>query len=205
MHHQIRVLVVEDEPLIAEDIRETLDNIDFQVSGVAYSCDDAIKELEQNTPDVVLLDVNLGSEKDGIQIAEIINKRFGIPFIYLTSYADRATIDRAKHTRPMGYVVKPFDERDLFTTLEIALFNFYQKQTELTLSLDRINRSILSKLTQKEFEILNSIFAGKTNRQMAEEHFISLNTIKTHIKKIYDKLDVNTRTMAIAKVRELAH
>lgn len=201
--HQIRVLVVEDEPLIAEDIRETLDNIDFQVSGVAYNSDSALNQLATNTPDIVILDVNLGSEKDGIEIAEIINEKYRIPFIYLTSYADRATIDRAKHTRPMGYVVKPFDEKDLFTTLEIAVFNFNQKQPAIEFNLNKINHRLLSKLTQKEFEILTSIFEGKTNRQMSEEHFISLNTIKTHIKKIYDKLDVNTRTMAIAKLRDL--
>lgn len=200
----IRVLVVEDEPLIAEDIRETLDNIDFEVSGVAYDSDSALDELASNTPDIVLLDVNLGSELDGIDIAEIINKKYQIPFIYLTSYADRGTVDRAKHTRPMGYIVKPFDERDLFTTLEIALFNFSLSQPKIDLNLDNLNRKLLGKLTQKEFEILTSIFDGKTNRQMADEHFISLNTIKTHVKNLYDKLDVHTRTQAIAKLRSLS-
>jgi DNA-binding NarL/FixJ family response regulator len=200
----IRVLVVEDEPLIAEDIRETLDNIDFEVSGVAYDSDSALDELESNTPDIVLLDVNLGSEIDGIDIAEIINKKYQIPFIYLTSYADRGTVDRAKHTRPMGYIVKPFDERDLFTTLEIALFNFSLSQPKIDLNLDNLNKKLLGKLTQKEFEILASIFDGKTNRQMADEHFISLNTIKTHIKNLYDKLDVHTRTQAIAKLRNMS-
>ncbi len=200
----IRVLVVEDEPLIAEDIRETLDNIDFEVSGVSYDSDSALDELASNTPDIVLLDVNLGSELDGIDIAEIINKKYQIPFIYLTSYADRGTVDRAKHTRPMGYIVKPFDERDLFTTLEIALFNFSLSQPKIDLNLDNLNRKLLGKLTQKEFEILTSIFDGKTNRQMADEHFISLNTIKTHVKNLYDKLDVHTRTQAIAKLRNLS-
>jgi DNA-binding NarL/FixJ family response regulator len=200
----IRVLVVEDEPLIAEDIRETLDNIDFEVSGVAYDSDSALDELASNTPDIVLLDVNLGSEIDGIDIAEIINKKYQIPFIYLTSYADRGTVDRAKHTRPMGYIVKPFDERDLFTTLEIALFNFSLSQPKIDLNLDNLNKKLLGKLTQKEFEILASIFDGKTNRQMADEHFISLNTIKTHIKNLYDKLDVHTRTQAIAKLRNMS-
>lgn len=200
----IRVLVVEDEPLIAEDIRETLDNIDFEVSGVAYDSDAALLELAENTPDIVLLDVNLGSELDGIDIAAIINKKYQIPFIYLTSYADRATVDRAKHTRPMGYIVKPFDERDLFTTLEIALHNFSQAQPKIELDLEVLNAKLLGKLTQKEFEILTSIFEGKTNRQMAEEHFISLNTIKTHVKNLYDKLDVHTRTQAIAKLRAMS-
>jgi DNA-binding NarL/FixJ family response regulator len=200
----IRVLVVEDEPLIAEDIRETLDNIDFEVSGVAYDSDVALHELSSNTPDIVLLDINLGSNIDGIDIAEIINKRYQIPFIYLTSYADRSTVDRAKHTRPMGYIVKPFDERDLFTTLEIALFNFSQAQPKIELNLDHLNTKLLGKLTQKEFEILTSIFEGKTNRQMADEHYISLNTIKTHVKNLYDKLDVHTRTQAIARLREMS-
>ncbi|NND34928.1 MAG: response regulator transcription factor [Saprospiraceae bacterium] len=201
---QIRVLVVEDEPLIAEDIRETLDNIDFEVSGVAYDSDTALQELSGNTPDIALLDVNLGSEMDGIDIAEIINKEYRIPFIFLTSYADRDTVDRAKLTRPMGYIVKPFDERDLFTTLEIALHNFSLAQPKVDMTLDGLNRQLLGKLTQKEFEILMSIFDGKTNRQMAEEHFISLNTIKTHVKNLYDKLDVHTRTQALAKLRSMS-
>ncbi|MBK8504855.1 MAG: response regulator transcription factor [Saprospiraceae bacterium] len=200
----IRVLVVEDEPLIAEDIRETLDNIDFEVSGVAYDSDVALYELSSNTPDIVLLDINLGSDIDGIDIAEIINRKYQIPFIYLTSYADRSTVDRAKHTRPMGYIVKPFDERDLFTTLEIALFNFSQTQPKIELNLEHVNTKLLGKLTQKEFEILTSIFEGKTNRQMADEHFISLNTIKTHVKNLYDKLDVHTRTQAITKLRDMS-
>jgi DNA-binding NarL/FixJ family response regulator len=104
----------------------------------------------------------------------------------------------------MGYIVKPFDERDLFTTLEIALFNFSQAQPKIELNLDHLNTKLLGKLTQKEFEILTSIFDGKTNRQMADEHYISLNTIKTHVKNLYDKLDVHTRTQAIARLREMS-
>ncbi len=200
---QIRVLVVEDEPLIAEDIKETLSNIDFQVSGMAYDSKGALQELAENTPDMVLLDVNLGSGMDGIDIAKIINKDYSIPFVFLTSYADRATVGRAKHTHPMGYIVKPFDEKDLFTTLEIALYNYSLAQPQVKLSLQRVNSSIVGYLTQKEFEIVTSIFEGKTNRQMAESHFISVNTIKTHIKNIYDKLDVHTRTEAIARLREM--
>jgi DNA-binding NarL/FixJ family response regulator len=200
---QIRVLVVEDEPLIAEDIRETLDNIDFEVSGVAYDSIVAREELRTNTPDIALLDVNLGCELDGIDLAEIINREYKIPFVFLTSYADRNTVDRAKRARPMGYIVKPFDERDLFTTLEIAIHNFSLSQPKVALTFEALNNTLLGKLTQKEFEILSSIVDGKTNRQMAEEHFISLNTIKTHVKNLYDKLDVHTRTQAIAKLRSL--
>ncbi len=197
----IQVLVVEDEPLIAEDIRETLDNIDFSVSAVVYDSESALTELANNTPDIALLDVNLDGEMDGIQIAELINEKYHIPFVFLTSYADRDTVDRAKRTRPMGYIVKPFDENDLFTTLEIALFNYSQAQPVVETTLEDVNKKILGMMTQKEFDVLLSLKAGKTNRQMAEEHFVSVNTIKTHIKNIYDKLDVNSRTMAVARFR----
>lgn len=200
----IRVLVVEDEPLIAEDIRITLDNIDFSVSAVVYDSDGALQQLAENTPDVVLLDVNLDSALDGIQIAQIINDKYHIPFVFLTSYADRETVDRAKQTRPMGYIVKPFDENDLFATLEIALHNYSMQQPKVEANLEKLNGKILGALTQKEFDVLNSLKEGKTNRQMADEHFISVNTIKTHIKNIYDKLDVNSRTRAVARLRELA-
>jgi len=200
----IQVLVVEDEPLIAEDIRETLDNIDFSVSAVVYDSASALEQLASNLPDIALLDVNLDSEMDGIQIADIINEKYHIPFVFLTSYADRDTVDRAKRTRPMGYIVKPFDENDLFTTLEIALFNYSQGQPAVETTLEDINRKLVGELTEKEFAVLLSLKEGKTNQQMAEEHFISVNTIKTHIKNIYDKLDVNSRTMAVAKFREYA-
>lgn len=200
----IQVLVVEDEPLIAEDIRETLDNIDFSVSAVVYDSSSALEQLESNLPDIALLDVNLDSEMDGIQIADLINEKYHIPFVFLTSYADRDTVDRAKRTRPMGYIVKPFDENDLFTTLEIALFNYSQSLPAVETTIEDINRKIVGELTQKEFEVLLSLKEGKTNQQMAEEHFISVNTIKTHIKNIYDKLDVNSRTMAVARFRDFA-
>ena len=199
----VRVLVVEDEPIIAEDIREILHNMDFCVSGVAYNPEDAICALKVHPPDMVLLDINLGSKMDGIQIAEFINQTLQIPFVFLTSHADKVTVERAKHTHPSGYLVKPFDEKDLFTTLEIALFNYSKRSPKQDFSLDIINKKLLSKLTPKEFEIFISIYEGKTNRQMTEEYYVSLNTVKTHIKNLYDKLNVKTRTQAIAKLRAL--
>jgi DNA-binding NarL/FixJ family response regulator len=125
--NEIRILIVEDDPLIAADIKNCLNNIDFMVSAVVYNYDDALKELQKNTPDVVLTDINLGCEKDGIDLGELINKEFQLPFIFLTSHADRATIDRAKKVKPAGYIVKPFDERDLLVNLEIALYNYAQR------------------------------------------------------------------------------
>lgn len=198
---EIRVLIVEDEPLIAADIESTLNNIDFTVAGMAHNYETALQQLKQNTPDIVLLDVNISDDKDGIDIGHFINENYKIPFVYLTSYADKITLDRAKKTRPAGYIVKPFEDKDLLAGLEIALYNFSTKDTTPTLSLATINKHILSQISEREFDILLAIYEGKTNQQMADSLYVSVNTIKTHISNLYIKLDVPSRTAAIAKVR----
>lgn len=199
---EIRVLIVEDEPLIAVDIEATLSNIDFMVSGVVHTFADAMSELQHNTPDAVLLDVNLEDEKDGIDIGTIINEKYQLPFVYLTSYADKATLDRAKKTRPAGYIVKPFEEKDILAGLEIAIYNFSTRNTQTTfITLANINKHLLSPLSEREYDVLQAIYEGKTNMQMADSLFVSVNTIKTHVSNIYLKLDAASRTAAIAKVR----
>jgi len=197
-----RILIVEDDPLIAEDIAESLKEIGYDIAGIAYDSSEALSLVENANPDIAILDVNLDSEKDGIEIAGHIQKNHSFPFIFLTSYADKNTIERAKHTRPMGYIVKPFDERDLFTALEIALFNYDLPQGQQTISLEDLNKKTASKFTPKEYEIILQVMEGLANKQLAETNFVSLNTIKTHLKNIYDKLGVNSRTQVIAKMRD---
>ena len=89
---KLRVLIVEDEPVIAENISMYLDNNDFEVSGIAYDSDEANDQLQNNTPDAAILDVNLESGEDGIDIATRINQKYQIPFLFLTSYSDKETL-----------------------------------------------------------------------------------------------------------------
>ena len=200
--NEIRILVVEDEPLIAMDIEQTLNNIDFAVSAVVHTYADALHQLKTNTPEAVLLDINLEDEKDGIDIAHVINEQYHLPIVFLTSHADKNTLDRAKKTQPAGYIVKPFEEKDLLAGMEIALYNFSMRNSNKpTLSLANINKHILSQISEREFDVLVAIYEGKTNMQMADSLFVSVNTIKTHISNIYIKLDVASRTAAIARVR----
>ena len=199
---QIRVLVVEDEPLIADDIKEFLTNADYFVTAIAYDKEDALEALEATKPDIALLDINLGNNMDGFVIAETINKSYQIPFIYLTSYSSKHIVDQAKHTRPMGYIVKPFDEGDLFSSIEVALYNHSQLHKPKYFSRESINKQIHTDLTAKEFEILQDLYEGKTNKQMAEKHFVSVNTIKSHVQKMYDKMDTHTRSETIAAIRK---
>jgi len=200
---KIKILIVEDEPLIAEDIKECLENMDYEVVSVSYNMEDALKVLENNPPDFALLDINLGNNTDGIIIAEIINEKYQIPFIYLTSYSAKSILEQVKHTLPMGYVVKPFDEGDLYSSIEIALFNYKKIVKPNTISIKMVNDNIVDDLTNKEFEILLCLYHGCTNQIMADKHFVSINTIKTHVSKIYDKMGTHSRSATIVKVREM--
>jgi DNA-binding NarL/FixJ family response regulator len=202
---KFRVLIVEDEPVIAENISMYLDNNDFEVSGIAYDGGEAIEQLQNNTPDAAILDINLESEEDGIDIANCINQKYQIPFLFLTSYSDKETLQRAKNVNPSGYIVKPFNERTLLASLEIAINNHAadNKRKMPLLSIDKINRYLLSPLSDREFEVVQLIYEGITNNQIAERIFVSVNTVKTHLKSIYLKLDANTRYGVIIRLREL--
>jgi DNA-binding NarL/FixJ family response regulator len=202
---KLRVLIVEDEPVIAENISMYLDNNDFEVSGIAYDSSEANEQLQNNTPDAAILDVNLESEEDGIDIAAKINQNYNLPFLFLTSYSDKDTLQRAKAVNPSGYIVKPFNEKTLLASLEIAISNHAADRNRKmpSLAMEKINRHLLSALSDREYEIVQLIYEGITNNQIAEKIFVTVNTVKTHLKNIYLKLDANTRYGVIVKLREL--
>ncbi len=202
---EIRILIVEDEPIIAEDIASALNKNEYDVSGIAYDKEDALHELKTNTPDLALLDINLSGAQEGIEIAEIMSTNYHIPFIFLTSYSDKGTLEKAKHTEPSGYIVKPFSEAGLYSTIEIALYNFAQKNKNRfpELSMTVINKCLTEAVTEREFDLLHLIYEGNTNQQIADTLFISLNTVKKHINHIYLKLNTTSRSSTIARLREL--
>ncbi len=201
----IKVLIVEDEPLIARNIAMYLRNNDFEVSGIAHDPSDALYQLKWNSPDFAILDINLESDQDGIYVAEQINSQYFIPFIFLSSYSDRESLEKAKKTKPFGYLVKPFNEKTLYTTIEIAMMNHAEQANRHvpSLAIDKLNQHLLAPLTDREFEVLSEMYAGKTNQQITECLFIAMNTLKKHINNAYFKLDVVSRTTALAKMRDL--
>ncbi|MBL7814048.1 MAG: response regulator transcription factor [Saprospiraceae bacterium] len=204
---EFKILIVEDEPIIAENIAVYLNNADFKVSDIAYDDEDAKVALRKNTPDAVILDINLDSDMDGIQIADFINKHCPMPFLFLTSYADRETLERAKKVEPWGYIVKPFNEKTLQASLEMAISNFANRsnQHHPQLNLEKINKSLLTPLSEREFDVLQLIYEGKTNQQIADAIFVSVNTIKKHINNSYLKIDAASRATAITRLRKLMH
>ncbi|MCK5572933.1 MAG: PAS domain S-box protein, partial [Bacteroidetes bacterium] len=119
---EARILVVEDERIVASDLQIKLENAGYSVFPPVYSGEEAVQAVEELHPGLVLMDITLKGEMDGIQAAEEIRSRFGIPVVYLTSHSDKNTLQRAKATEPFGFILKPFDERELFATLEMALY-----------------------------------------------------------------------------------
>jgi CheY-like chemotaxis protein len=117
-----KILIVEDEEIVVLDIRSALVSSGYQVAATANTGDDAITKAMEVRPDLVLMDIVLKGALDGVDAAEKIRALFNIPVIYLTAHTDEATLRRAKLSQPFGYIVKPFRERDLYITIEFALY-----------------------------------------------------------------------------------
>jgi len=117
-----RILVVGDEGIVAEEIRSRLKRLRYRVAAVAFSGEEAIKKAEETHPDLVLMDIRLRGDIDGVEAAQEIRARFDIPVVYVTAYADEATLQRAKTTEPYGYILKPFEDKELRTGIEVALY-----------------------------------------------------------------------------------
>ncbi|MBM4248146.1 MAG: PAS domain S-box protein [Euryarchaeota archaeon] len=117
-----RILVVEDEAIVARDIGSRVVALGYQVAGVAHTAADAVARAGELRPDLVLMDIRLGGRTDGIEAACAIRERFDVPSVFLTAYADDETLRRARATEPFGYLVKPFQDRELHATIEMALY-----------------------------------------------------------------------------------
>ena len=117
-----RILIVEDERIVAEDLKETLKNFGYIVVDSVVTGEAAITSAQEHRPDLVMMDIFLAGKMDGIEAAEEIKKTSDIPVIYLTAYADEKILGRARITEPYGYILKPYDEREIRTVIEIALY-----------------------------------------------------------------------------------
>jgi DNA-binding LytR/AlgR family response regulator len=157
----VKILVVEDDFIIAEDIAQILQNTGYTIIGIIAQGEAVMDSIEQERPDLILLDITLAGKKTGIEVGEEIYKYHrDIPFIYITSYSDQNTVEKAKHTFPSAYMTKPFDERDLEIAIELAIFNFSQAKTA------RLEHSepLHSKSEQEPFILTDCIFVKKENR-----------------------------------------
>jgi len=119
---EAKIMIVEDEALLAADLRNQLEIIGYHITAIASSSEKALKRIDESPPDLILMDIQLKGNVDGIETAQKIKIRYGIPVIYLTAYADESFLDRAKITEPFGYMIKPVESRELHSIIEMALY-----------------------------------------------------------------------------------
>jgi len=153
----ISILIVEDEKIVAKDIENSLIKLGYNVADVVSTGDDAVKSAIEKKPDLALVDIMLKGDKDGIEAASEMREISNIPVIFLTAYADESTVSRAKHAEPYGYIIKPFKEIDLKTTIEIAMHKHGQE------SVVRQERDIYSAIISNAST--DSVFVKSNSRQ----------------------------------------
>ena len=197
---QRKILVVEDEPLVAQDLALILEQGGYNVIGVANNGTIALDYISSRNPELVLLDIALDANHSGFDIAEILKTKYEIPFIFITAFSDSYTLSRAKELMPEGYIVKPFKKKDVLINVEIALHRVDQKPDSVFLSLEELNQKIVNNIFPKEYEICIDIVNGMSNDDISKKHFISQNTVKTHIKRLFQKLDLDSRMKLTSKV-----
>lgn len=200
-----RVLIIEDDPEIRSSFAMIVDSSQkFTVVNSYSNCEDAIKHLNADKPDIVLMDVELPGGMNGIQGTKIIKEKSpNSDIIMVTVYEDSEMVYEALKSGASGYITKSANYMELLTALdEITRGGAPMSSKIARMVIDNFHLNPNSPLTKRETEILQLISEGKTYTQISEELFISKETSKTHIKNIYSKLQVRSKSEAIAKANQ---
>ncbi|MBI4813463.1 MAG: response regulator [Methanobacterium sp.] len=148
-------MLVEDEIIVAADVKNRLENMGYSVLGIFDTGEEAIQKAGELKPNLVLMDIVLKGEMDGIDAAQNIRELYDIPIIYLTAYSDEKTLERAKVTEPFGYVLKPFEDREIQSAIEMAIYK-HQMEKKLKESEEKY-RKLVEKFLRVSTEILNEL------------------------------------------------
>ena len=149
------IILVEDEIIVAADVKNRLENMGYSVLGIFDNGEEAIQKAGELKPNLVLMDIVLKGEMDGIDAAQNIRELYDIPIIYLTAYSDEKTLERAKVTEPFGYVLKPFEDREIQSAIEMAIYK-HQMEKKLKESEEKY-RKLVEKVLRVSTEILNEL------------------------------------------------
>lgn len=181
---KLNIFIVEDESIVAKDIQNSLIKLGYNVIGQANNGSEAIEKIKELSPDLVLMDIMIKGPMTGIEVSEKIKESISVPVIFLTAYADEGTLSRAKITEPYGYILKPFKEIDLHSTIEMAVYK-HQKDSALLKE-----RDFLYSLVENKDDKSKDILFVKSNSRL----------VKVYLKDIYfvealkDYVIINTET-----------
>jgi PAS domain S-box-containing protein len=170
------ILVVEDERVVARDIQRSLVDLGYKVPATASSADQAIRLASECCPDLVLMDIRIKGERDGIEAATILRQRFDVPIVYLTAYADEPTVERAKLTQPFGYLMKPVKTYELRSAVEIALFKhemdkqLRDRERWLATTMRSIGDAIISTDAAGRINYMNPVAESLTGWKAEQAH-----------------------------------
>lgn len=190
------ILIIEDELIIAEDIKRQIMRNGYQLAGIAKNFDRAKELLAQNEIDIALIDIVLRNSLDGIEIAQHIRDHYFIPIIFITSHADKNTVERAKRVSPNGYLVKPFDSDDLYAAIEIAIAGFSSNMGTTTSSTNNHEHSHIIKdsifvkkdhyFVKIRFDELKWIKAERNYLELhcSDKKFLTRSTLKDILDKL---------------------
>ena len=186
----LKILLIEDEFIIAKDIKTQLSKNNFAQVDISKDYNTALSLYSNNPYDLIISDINLNSDKDGIDIIKEFSKIKKVPVVYLTAYSDNIIIERAEKTMPFAYILKPYNNNQLKATINLAILNF--KKNSLPNEENTENTERLNLLTNREKEILVVLSTGKISKEIADLLNISTNTVEQHKKNIKKKLDLKT-------------
>jgi PAS domain S-box-containing protein len=159
----VKILVVEDESIVAMDIKHRAESLGYTVTGITPSGEDAIQKATETLPNLVLMDIVLKGEMDGVEAAQKIRDTLDIPVVYLTAYSDEKTLKRAKVTEPFGYIIKPFEDRELHSAVEVALYKHKMekklKESEkwLSTTLESIGDAVIATDENGKVKFMNPV------------------------------------------------
>ncbi len=161
--NKIKIMIVEDERIASEDVKVRLEQLGYKVTDIVSTGESAIKKSETSMPDLVLMDIKLQGPMSGIDAAQILRTRFNIPVVYLTAFADKQTLDKVKKTEPFGFILKPFEDRELHGVIETALYKhrierkLMEKEAWLTTTLRSIGDAVIATDIQGKITFMNPV------------------------------------------------
>lgn len=196
-----KVLIVEDEPLIAKDLSFILEDLGIQSVEMAMSFDDALMLIKANSFDLILLDINLSSDKDGIDLAHEIIRINNTPFIFITSYYNTSTVERAKVTNPLAYLLKPFNQFDIKINVEMALYKSDQNKEKSIIYIREKNGTIQLELTDIRFLEAQDNY---TKIICSDRELVISQTLKSILGKLPETDFVRTHKSFAARIDQIS-